>query len=166
MKEGINLAEIDPIVIDQLDALLEGETNLMTIYANASALLADAITDNNWCGFYLLNTNTGELDLGPFQGKVACMHIKPGSGVVGTAFAAGESNLVPNVHEFPGHIACDAASNSEVVAPIKVAGKTIAILDIDSPSLNRFSDADQAVVVEFANHLGALLDTVATSTVH
>jgi len=166
VKEGINLAEIDPIVINQLDALLEGETNLMTIYANASALLADAITDNNWCGFYLLNMTTGELDLGPFQGKVACMHIEPGNGVVGKAFTNGKSVLVPNVHEFPGHIACDAASNSEVVAPVKVAGKPIAILDIDSPSLNGFRESVQAIVVEFAEHLGALLDTVATSTVH
>lgn len=166
MKEGINLAEIDPIVVDQVDALLAGETNLMTIYANASALLADAIADNNWCGFYLLNKATGELDLGPFQGKVACMHIKPGSGVVGTAFADGQSVLVPNVHEFPGHIACDAASNSELVAPVKVNGQTIGILDIDSPSLNRFSETDQATVVAFADHLGAVLDAISVNAVH
>lgn len=149
--------------MDQVDALLEGETNAITMLANASALLSDAIADNNWCGFYLLNKQTGELDLGPFQGKVACMHIKPGSGVVGNSFAKGESLLVPNVHEFPGHIACDSASNAELVAPVYLSGELSAILDIDSPTLNRFSVEDQEIVQAFAKALGKKLDAAGIS---
>jgi GAF domain-containing protein len=152
------VTKLDEIVVDQVTALLEGESNAVTMLANASALLSDAIVDNNWCGFYLFNQQTGELDLGPFQGKVACMHIKPGSGVVGTSFASGESLLVPNVHDFPGHIACDSASNSELVAPVYLNGKLSAILDIDSPSLARFSAEDQQIVQAFAKALGKTLD--------
>lgn len=152
------MPKLDEIVVDQVTALLEGETNAVTMLANASALLSDAIEDNNWCGFYLLNKQSGELDLGPFQGKVACMHIKPGNGVVGTSFAQGESLLVPNVHEFPGHIACDSASNAELVAPVYLNGELSAVLDIDSPTLNRFSAADQQIVQAFAKALGKKLD--------
>lgn len=152
------MTKLDEIVVDQVTALLAGESNAVTMLANASALLSDAIADNNWCGFYLFNQQTGELDLGPFQGKVACMHIKPGSGVVGTSFASGESLLVPNVHDFPGHIACDSASNSELVAPVYLNGKLSAILDIDSPSLARFSAEDQQIVQDFAKALGKTLD--------
>lgn len=155
------MSTIDPIVVDQLDALLAGEHELTTVLANASALLADAISDNNWCGFYLFNTATGELDLGPFQGKVACMHIKPGNGVVGTAFAQNAAITVPNVHDFPGHIACDSASNSEVVVPLTRNGAQFGVLDIDSPSLDRFSDDDAAIIREFAAHLNKLLDATA-----
>jgi GAF domain-containing protein len=155
--------KLDEIVVDQVTALLEGETNAVTMLANASALLSDAIADNNWCGFYLLNKQSGELDLGPFQGKVACMHIKPGTGVVGTSFAQGESLLVPNVHEFPGHIACESASNAELVAPVYLNGELSAILDIDSPTLNRFSAEDQQIVQAFAKALGKKLDAAGIS---
>lgn len=157
------MPKLDEIVVDQVTALLEGETNAVTMLANASALLSDAIADNNWCGFYLLNKQSGELDLGPFQGKVACMHIKPGNGVVGTSFAQGESLLVPNVHEFPGHIACDSASNAELVAPVYLNGELSAILDIDSPTLNRFSAEDQQIVQAFAKALGKKLDAAGIS---
>ncbi|WP_164507527.1 GAF domain-containing protein [Lacticaseibacillus songhuajiangensis] len=157
------MPKLDEIVVDQVTALLEGETNAVTMLANASALLSDAIADNNWCGFYLLNKQSGELDLGPFQGKVACMHIKPGTGVVGTSFAQGESLLVPNVHEFPGHIACDSASNAELVAPVYLNGELSAILDIDSPTLNRFSAEDQQIVQAFAKALGKKLDAAGIS---
>lgn len=152
------MAKLDEIVVDQVSALLDGETNAITMLANASALLADAIDDNNWCGFYLLNSTTGQLDLGPFQGKVACMHIAPGSGVVGTCFAKGDAIRVANVHDFPGHIACDSASNSELVTPILLNGQIAAILDIDSPSLDRFSAEDQEIVQAFASALGKTLD--------
>lgn len=155
------MSKIDPIVIDQLDALLAGETQLTTVLANASALISAAITDNNWCGFYLYNEATGELDLGPFQGKVACMHIKPGNGVVGTAFAQQQAITVPDVHAFPGHIACDSASNSEVVVPISRHGQQLGVLDIDSPSLNRFSEEDAALIQTIGAHLNKLLDATA-----
>ncbi|WP_425454015.1 GAF domain-containing protein [Companilactobacillus insicii] len=137
----------------QLDALLYQETNLITNLANASALINDTYDDLNWSGFYLYNDKTGELDLGPFQGKVACMHIKVGSGVVGTAFKDQSIHRVANVHEFPGHIACDSASNSEIVVPITKDGKKIGVLDIDSPSLNRFTEDNEVELAEFVKVL-------------
>ncbi|WP_125711842.1 GAF domain-containing protein [Companilactobacillus kedongensis] len=137
----------------QLDALLFEETNLITNLANASALINDTYEDLNWAGFYLYNENTKELDLGPFQGKVACMHIKIGSGVVGTAFDDQKVHRVANVHEFPGHIACDSASNSEIVVPVTKDGKKIGVLDIDSPSLNRFTEDNETELAEFVKVL-------------
>ncbi|OAU85337.1 histidine kinase, partial [Lacticaseibacillus rhamnosus] len=112
------MTTLDPIIIDQLDGLLTGETNPITVLANASALLNDSISELNWAGFYLYNGKTGQLDLGPFQGKVACMHIQPGKGVVGTSYQQNSVIRVANVHEFAGHIACDSASNAEIVVPI------------------------------------------------
>ncbi|KRL84474.1 GAF domain-containing protein [Lacticaseibacillus pantheris] len=159
------MSQLDPIVVAQVDALLTDEHNPITNLANAAALLNDSLTDVNWVGFYLFNRASKQLDLGPFQGKVACMHIEPGKGVVGTAFASGDSMIVPDVHAFAGHIACDAASNSEVVVPITVNGQTVAILDIDSPSLDRFSQNDQKVLVDFATQLAAHLDIEALAAV-
>lgn len=142
------------LLAQQIDALLTGETNQMANLANASALLNDSLTDINWVGFYLYQADTAELILGPFQGKVACMHIKVGKGVCGTAFANKEVLRVANVHEFAGHIACDSASNSEIVLPLhNAAGDLIGVLDIDSPSLDRFSQADEAVLAEFEQAL-------------
>lgn len=137
----------------QLDALLYQENNLIANLANASALINDTYEDLNWSGFYLYNEETDELDLGPFQGKVACMHIKSGNGVVGTAFADQQIHRVANVHEFPGHIACDSASNSEIVVPITKGGKKIGVLDIDSPSLNRFTEAEENELADFVKVL-------------
>ncbi|GEO63640.1 GAF domain-containing protein [Companilactobacillus nantensis] len=137
----------------QLDALLFEETNMVANLANASALINDMYEDLNWSGFYLYNETTDELDLGPFQGKVACMHIKSGKGVVGTAFADQQIHRVANVHEFPGHIACDSASNSEIVVPITKDGKKIGVLDIDSPSLNRFTEENEAELGQFVEVL-------------
>ncbi|MCM0598901.1 GAF domain-containing protein [Periweissella fabalis] len=134
----------------QLDALLTGETNTIANLSNAAALLMQTLPDLNWAGFYLFDEAANDLILGPFQGKVACMHITPGNGVVGTSFAKKEVLVVPNVHEFAGHIACDSASESEIVAPIIVNNKIVAILDIDSPSLNRFSTSDADIITEFA----------------
>ena len=137
----------------QLDALLFHETNLVANLANASALLNSTYTDLNWAGFYLYNQTTGELDLGPFQGKVACMHIKVGAGVVGTAFETQTNQRIKDVHQFPGHIACDSASNSEIVVPIIKDGRKIGALDVDSPSLDRFTAENEAELTEFANIL-------------
>jgi GAF domain-containing protein len=128
----------------QLNALVEGETDVLANTSNFVALLYDALDDVNWLGVYVLRGN--ELVLGPFQGKPACIRIPLGNGVCGTAAALRETQRVANVHEFPGHIPCDEASESELVVPLVVAGTLIGVLDIDSPSLARFSEADQAGV--------------------
>ncbi|MBQ1516252.1 MAG: GAF domain-containing protein, partial [Lachnospiraceae bacterium] len=110
-----------------------------------------ALEDINWAGFYLVR---GErLVLGPFQGKVACVHIRRGAGVCGTAWERDETQLVPDVHAFPGHIACDSASNSEIVVPIHRDGEVCGVLDIDSPSFGRFSEADREGLEEFVRVL-------------
>lgn len=142
---------INPLITEQLDALLYGETNLIANLANASALLKQTLTDVNWAGFYLYQDATDDLILGPFQGNVACVHIENGRGVCGTALATQTVQRVADVHQFAGHIACDSASNSEVVVPLTLAdGTQLGVMDIDSPSLNRFSAADQTVLEEFA----------------
>ena len=127
----------------QLQSLAEDERHWVPLLSNASALIYDALEDVNWAGFYLMRD--GRLVLGPFQGKVACVHIALGKGVCGTAAAQDRTQRVPDVHAFPGHIACDSASNSEIVIPLHGEGGRVAgVLDIDSPRLNRFSEADQA----------------------
>ena len=125
----------------QLEALSESSKNYIPLLANASALIFESMEDLNWAGFYLVRN--GALLLGPFQGKTACVNIEKGKGVCGTAYEKDETQLVKNVHEFPGHIACDSASNSEIVVPIHKDEKVIAVLDIDSPSLNRFDENDR-----------------------
>lgn len=125
----------------QLEAMLEGESNLIANLSNTSALLNMAIDNINWVGFYLLEGNV--LHLGPFQGKPACMHIPIGKGVCGTAVSERKTQLVKDVHTFPGHIACDSASNSEIVIPIYKNGNIIGVLDIDSPIIGRFDTRDQ-----------------------
>ncbi|BDZ31389.1 GAF domain-containing protein [Lactiplantibacillus sp. WILCCON 0030] len=142
----------------QLDALLYNETNLVANLANASALINDTYTDLNWAGFYLYDSATDSLDLGPFQGKVACMHIKVGAGVVGTAFKDQQIHRVANVHDFPGHIACDSASNSEIVVPLTKNGHQIGVMDIDSPSLDRFTTENELELAEFAKILVQHID--------
>ena len=126
----------------QLEAVLHGERDWVCNLAQMSALLMQALPDLNWAGFYLLKG--GELVLGPFQGKVACVRIKLGKGVCGTAAARRETVVVPNVHEFPGHIACDSASNSEIVVPLLHRGTLLGVLDLDSPKLARFDAEDAA----------------------
>ncbi|WP_299806277.1 GAF domain-containing protein [uncultured Shewanella sp.] len=125
----------------QVLALLDGENDQIAALANFSALLNDNLTDLNWVGFYLVKND--ELVLGPFQGKVACSRIPIGKGVCGTAVATNSSQRIDDVHQFEGHIACDSASNSELVVPLRQNGKVIGVLDIDSPSLSRFSEIDQ-----------------------
>jgi GAF domain-containing protein len=127
---------------NQVVALIEDETNLIANLANVSALLNIALEDINWVGFYLLENDT--LVLGPFQGNPACVRIPIGKGVCGTAFEKQQTLRIENVHDFEGHIACDAASNSEIVIPLIKNGQYIGVLDIDSPSLNRFDEEDQA----------------------
>lgn len=137
----------------QIDALLYNETNLIANLSNASALLNQTLDDLNWAGFYLYQPDEDELILGPFQGNVACMHIKNGAGVCGTAFATQTTQVVKNVHEFPGHIACDSASNSEIVVPLTKDGVKIGVMDIDSPTIGRFTDTDRQELEQFASIL-------------
>lgn len=135
----------------QLDALLSGESDAVAHFSNASALLNQFLTDVNWVGFYLMKED--ELVLGPFQGLPACVRIKSGKGVCGTAVSNRETVRVADVHQFPGHIACDAASNSEIVIPIIVQNTVIGVLDIDSPVKDRFTTEDQEGLEAFVHVL-------------
>lgn len=132
-------------------ALIGGVPHTIANLANGAALLYQSLTDVNWAGFYLLEGD--RLVLGPFQGKPACIEIPVGKGVCGTAVARGETVLVRNVHEFPGHIACDSASNSEIVVPIRAGGKLWGVLDIDSPTLDRFDEKDREGLEAFVKIL-------------
>jgi L-methionine (R)-S-oxide reductase len=127
---------------DQLEALLAGESDLVANAANMAALIYHGLPGLNWAGFYF--TKGGELVLGPFQGKPACVRIRWGKGVCGTAAARAASVVVPDVHEFPGHIACDAASRSELVVPLATEKRVVGVLDLDSPDLARFDEDDRA----------------------
>ncbi|RAV22973.1 GAF domain-containing protein [Paenibacillus contaminans] len=138
-------------VIMQLQALLEGETDRIANLANASALLNQFLDRINWVGFYLYRD--GELVLGPFQGLPACVRIPLTRGVCGKSASQRTTIRVANVHEFPGHIACDSASQSEIVVPIVKNGELIGVLDIDSPELNRFDEVDQSYLEKFVERL-------------
>lgn len=139
----------------QLRALVDGITDEVTILSNTSALIWENWADINWAGFYVMRE--GKLHLGPFQGKTACMVIPVGRGVCGTAVAQDATIRVEDVHQFPGHIACDSASNSEIVVPIHVNGEIYGVLDIDSPYVNRFTAEDQAALEEIVRILEASL---------
>lgn len=139
-----------------LAALLEGETDPLANAANAVGLLAGALDHINWCGIYVLRE--GELVLGPFQGKPACVRIALGKGVCGTAAARRETLVVPDVNAFPGHIACDAASRSEIVVPIVVDGAVRGVLDVDAPETDRFDAEDQAGLEAFVAVLVSRID--------
>lgn len=143
------------LLSEQLKALTEDVPYTISNLSNASALLYQTLPDLNWAGFYLYQDS--QLILGPFQGKTACTRIAMGKGVCGTAAATDEPQLVPDVHRFPGHIACDSASNSEIVIPIHVDGKLFGVLDIDSPLLNRFSEADRDGLERFVRVLEDIL---------
>jgi GAF domain-containing protein len=140
----------------QLRSLLENERYVIPNLSNTSALLNGALRDINWVGFYLIHNN--ELLLGPFQGKTACIHIPIGKGVCGTAVLKDEIQLVPDVHLFPGHIACDSESRSEIVIPIHNNGIIIGVLDIDSPVTERFDSVDQDGLLEVVEILEAACD--------
>ena len=133
---------------ESLRALTAGVPHPLANLANASALLMQGLEDLNWAGFYLAEGRT--LTLGPFQGKPACIEIPFGRGVCGTAAETGRTQLVPDVHLFPGHIACDAASRSEIVVPLFAGGALRGVMDLDSPSPGRFSEADRAGLEAFA----------------
>ena len=139
----------------ELAALIEGVPYPIANLANASALIFQMMEDLNWAGFYLTEGET--LILGPFQGKPACIRLAFGKGVCGTAAQKDETLVVANVHDFPGHIACDGASNSEIVVPIHHGGKVVGVLDVDSPSLSRFSDGDRAGLEEFVRALESVI---------
>ena len=140
----------------QLMSLSDGVGWDITILSNAAALLWDSLEDINWAGFYLVRG--GRLELGPFQGKPACTVIEIGKGVCGTAVAQDRTQLVKNVHEFPGHIACDSASNSEIVVPMHAGGNIFGVLDIDSPILARFDEEDKAGLEAFVRILESILE--------
>lgn len=141
-------AEFYRQLAEQLAALLAGESDPVANAANTSALLFQMMPDLNWAGFYMMRG--GELVLGPFQGKPACVRIPVGKGVCGTAVARGASVLVEDVHAFPGHIACDSASRSELVVPLRGRRGAIGVIDLDSPSPARFDAADQAGIERIA----------------
>ncbi|MDE1329349.1 GAF domain-containing protein [Vibrio aestuarianus] len=138
-------------------ALLESETDLIANLSNLSALLNMELEDLNWVGFYLIKD--GELVLGPFQGQPACVRIPLGRGVCGTAAASNTVQRIYDVHEFEGHIACDAASNSELVIPFSINGNVAGVLDIDSPSIGRFSEIDEKGLTELMVEIEKLLNS-------
>ncbi|MFD1851868.1 GAF domain-containing protein [Oceanobacillus bengalensis] len=139
------------LLIKQLVALSEDEKDAIAILSNASALLNQFLDDVNWVGFYLWKED--ELLLGPFQGLPACVHIQYGKGVCGTAIKERKTQRVSDVNAFPGHIACDSASKSEIVVPIIINNQVYGVLDIDSPSKNRFDEIDQKYLEEFVRSL-------------
>ena len=155
MSIDTTAADIDSL-LETLEAVFSGEHDLIANAANMAALLFQTLPKVNWAGFYLLQG--GELVLGPFQGRVACVRIPLGRGVCGTAAERLETIVVPDVHEFPGHIACDAASRSEIVVPLVRNGRLIGVLDIDSPVPNRFSDSDRILCEAAAKLLMRSLD--------
>lgn len=140
-------------MIQQLDILLDGEKNHIANLANAAALLNQFLHDVNWVGFYLTDQANKELVLGPFQGLPACIRIPYGKGVCGTAAHTQKIQRVENVHDFPGHIACDSASQSEIVIPLIINHEVYGVLDIDSPSLNRFDKVDEQYLEKFCQTL-------------
>ena len=156
--------ELYHLLIEQLKALLEDEPQVLPNLSNASALLNQALKDINWVGFYLMKNK--ELLLGPFQGKPACIHIPVGRGVCGAAVAQSVTQVVADVHAFPGHIACDSASRSEIVIPLWNEHRIVGVLDIDSPLPSRFDEEDRLGLEAFARILetgcdwtsGSLLD--------
>lgn len=135
----------------QLYSLIHGVPHRIANLANASALLYHTMEDLNWAGFYLMEQD--KLVLGPFQGKPACIEIPVGRGVCGTAVAEGRTQLVYDVHQFPGHIACDCASNSEIVVPMRSGGQIVGVLDMDSPTIGRFTEADREGLEAFVRIL-------------
>ena len=139
------------LILNQIEALTEGVTHPVANLANTAALLWQGMPDINWCGFYLMDD--GALMLGPFCGLPACIRIPLGRGVCGTAAAKDEIQRVYNVHEFPGHIACDSASNSEIVIPIHFGGRVIGVLDIDSPLIGRFDETDETQLLRIVSLL-------------
>lgn len=137
------------LLLEQAGALTDGVSHPIANLANLAALLWQGLEDINWCGFYLMDG--GALMLGPFCGLPACIRIPLGRGVCGTAAAKNEVQLVPDVHAFPGHIACDSASNSEIVLPVHANGRVVGVLDIDSPTIGRFCETDREFLLKLVD---------------
>ena len=144
------------LLLEQAKALTDGVSHPIANLSNLAALLFQGLENINWCGFYLMDG--GALMLGPFCGLPACIRIPLGRGVCGTAAAKDEVQLVPDVHAFPGHIACDSASNAEIVLPIHANGRVIGVLDIDSPTIGRFDETDQEKLSMLLRHLETCCD--------
>ena len=140
--EGMNKADKYTTIFQTIQALVEGESDIIANMANVAALLHEEF-GFWWTGFYRVNPESNQLVLGPFQGPVACTRINFGKGVCGTAWERAETVIVPDVHQFPGHIACSSASNSEIVIPVFQGNKVIAVLDIDSTEFNTFDQTDK-----------------------
>ncbi|MBN2879670.1 MAG: GAF domain-containing protein [Clostridia bacterium] len=143
-------------IFEYAKMLMDGERDSIANMANISALLNQALDHINWVGFYI--AREGQLVLGPFQGKAACIRIEMGKGVCGTAYQTAQVQLVDDVHEFPGHIACDAESRSEIVVPILVNGAVAAVLDIDSPIVKRFDESDKKNLIEICKLISQSCD--------
>ena len=141
-----------PLLLSRAAELLEAEPFYVAAFSNLSALLAEDLADLNWAGFYLLSGD--RLTVGPFQGKPACIHIPVGRGVCGTAVLRDSTLIVPDVHRFEGHIACDGASNSEIVVPIRTGDRIRAVLDLDSPLFGRFTETDAEGLEALAELIG------------
>lgn len=146
------------LVLQQLQALIEDDHDEISVLSNVAALLNQFLDDINWVGFYLWKKD--ELVLGPFQGLPACTRIAYGKGVCGTALKEEKTMLVPDVNKFPGHIACDAASQSEIVVPMFISGERYGVLDVDSPSLERFDNIDQTYLEKFVEILVQHLEKI------
>ena len=142
------------LIYEQIKTITENEKDLIANLSNISACLNENLTDINWVGFYLMKE--AELVLGPFQGKVACIRIPIGKGVCGSAVSERKILRIDDVHQFKGHIACDSASNSEIVLPIYKHDEIVAVLDIDSPSFNRFSEEDEKTLSEITDYISEL----------
>ncbi len=144
------------LIIKQMESLAEASSECIPVMANTAALLFSEMPDINWAGFYLVKE--GFLLLGPFQGKVACVRIEKGKGVCGTAWEEDRIRVVADVHAFPGHIACDSASRSEIVLPLHNRGEVVAVLDIDSPLLARFDERDREGLAELSESLERIIN--------
>lgn len=143
----------------QIKGLMQDEKHVLSVLSNVTAALNEALDEINWVGFYLYDEEDDELYLGPFQGKVACMYIPMNKGVCGTAAFTRQTQVVPDVHKFPGHIACDSASNSEIVVPVIVSGIIYGVLDIDSPKFNRFDVSDKKFLEELVSDLEDFIES-------
>ena len=154
--EEISMTMNHEEILEQLQALMDPEYPVVSNLANAAALLYEKMEQVNWAGFYLMHA--GRLVLGPFQGNPACIHIEIGKGVCGTAVQEKRIIRVADVHQFPGHIACDSASRSEIVLPLEKDGEIFGVLDIDSQVLDRFSEEDEAGLKEIAELLQEMID--------
>ena len=150
-----NLEENYKLMVQTVKGYLHGEPNVIANLANAAAIVNEYVADINWAGFYLMDG--GELVLGPFQGKPACIRIPVGRGVCGTTVEKSETVIVEDVHAFPGHIACDSASNSEIVIPIMKDGAVYGVLDVDSPVFNRFGSLEKQYLEEVVRIIEASL---------